>query len=202
MDELKIIIQGYAQKEASGRYNATSATVLVRSRGKLVLVDPGMNPNELKVAFDTENLKIDDIDIVVVSHSHPDHTRNRRLFDKAKFLDLFSLYQTGKDSSGNVYIPETNIEVVHTPGHVDKHFSLLIDTTGGKYAIAGDVFWWEDNEEQKLDVPSLIGHVDPVAKDQAVLQNTRKKLLDMADSIIPGHGRVFPAPEYRKGVLG
>jgi glyoxylase-like metal-dependent hydrolase (beta-lactamase superfamily II) len=195
MDELKIIIQGYAQKEASGRYHATSATVLVRSRGKLVLVDPGMNTNELKAAFDQENINIEDIDIVVVSHSHLDHTRNRRLFDKAKFLDLFSLYQTGKNSSKKVYIPGTAIEVVHTPGHVDKHFSLLIDTAEGKYAIAGDVFWWEGDEEQKTDALSLIEHIDPVAKDQKTLRGTRKKLLDMADFIIPGHGRVFPVPD-------
>jgi glyoxylase-like metal-dependent hydrolase (beta-lactamase superfamily II) len=197
MDELKMIIQGYAQKEASGRYHATSTTVLIRSGGKLVLFDPGMNPNELKAAFDQENLKIEDIDIVVVSHSHLDHTRNRRLFDKAKFLDLFSLYKSAKKSGKKIYIPGTTIEVIHTPGHTDKHFSLLVDTSEGKYAIAGDVFWWEDNEEQKLDTLSLIGHTDPVAKDQAVLQSTRKKLLDMADFIIPGHGRVFPAPEYR-----
>ena len=68
MDEFKIIVQGYAQKKASGRYKATSTTVLVRSQGKLLLVDPGMNPSELKKAFAIENIKIDDIDIVVVSH--------------------------------------------------------------------------------------------------------------------------------------
>ena len=195
MDELKIIVQGYAQKIASGRYKATSTTVLIHSQGKYVLVDPGLNPNELKTVFSGENININDIDFVTATHSHLDHSRNSRLFDKAKFQDLFSIYQSEKNSAERIYIPETSIEVIHTPGHVDKHFSLLVNTAEGKYAIAGDVFWWEDNEEQKVDMLSLIEHTDPVAKDQDVLQNSRKKLLKIADYIIPGHGDVFPVPD-------
>jgi glyoxylase-like metal-dependent hydrolase (beta-lactamase superfamily II) len=195
MNEFKIIIRGYAQKEASGRYKATSTTVLVHSQGKFVLFDPGLHPNELKTAFSMENITIDDIDIVTATHSHLDHSRNRRLFDKAKFQDLFSIYKAEKKTAERIFIPETAIEVIHTPGHVDKHFSLLVDTSSGKYAIAGDVFWWEDGEEQKVDILSLIEHPDPIAKDQNLLQSSRKKLLDMTDFIIPGHGDVFPVPD-------
>lgn len=195
MDEFQVIIQGYAQQEASGRWRATSTTTLIKSGGKLVLVDPGMNPGELKAAFIVADINPDDIDIVVATHSHLDHSRNCRRFDKTKVLDLFSLYKAQKNSLEKIFIPQTNIEVIFTPGHVDKHFALLFDTAGGKYAVAGDVFWWEDDEEQKVDTLSLIEHVDPVAKDQNVLQSNRKKLLDLIDFIIPGHGEVFHVPD-------
>jgi hypothetical protein len=43
MDEVKILIQGHARRKPDGRWDATSATVLVRSAGKFVLIDPGVN---------------------------------------------------------------------------------------------------------------------------------------------------------------
>jgi glyoxylase-like metal-dependent hydrolase (beta-lactamase superfamily II) len=195
MDEFQIIIKGYAQQEATGRWRATSTTTLISSGGKLVLVDPGMNPRELSAAFNAADINPDDIDIVTATHSHLDHSRNCRQFDKAKVLDLFSLYKAHKKTSEKIYIPQTGIKVIFTPGHVDKHFALLFNTAGGRYAIAGDVFWWEDDEVQKTDSISLIEHVDPVAKDQDILQASRKKLLGIADFIIPGHGDIFPVSD-------
>jgi glyoxylase-like metal-dependent hydrolase (beta-lactamase superfamily II) len=191
MDSAKVLVQGYALKEKSGRYKASSAAVLVSSAGKLVLVDPGLYPKELKTALDREQIKIDSIDIVVSSHSHQDHTRNSKLFEKAKVFDPFKQH---KNIPENLVVPGTQVKVIFTPGHVDKHVSFLVDTAEGRCAIAGDVFWWEDTEEQKTDRVSLMEHIDPLAKDLALLQESRKKLLSLADYIIPGHGKVFAVP--------
>jgi len=188
MDSVKILIKGYAQQEPGGRWHATSTTVLVRSNGKNVLIDPGMNPEELQKALYNERLTLEDIDIVVNSHSHMDHTRNSKLFDKSKVLNPFTQYKQIPD---DLVIPGTQIKVVFTPGHVDKHLAFLVNTSEGKCAIAGDVFWWEDDEEQKTDIKSLIEHIDPAGKNQKVLQESRKKLLALGDYIIPGHGETF-----------
>jgi glyoxylase-like metal-dependent hydrolase (beta-lactamase superfamily II) len=45
-----------------------------------------------------------------------------------------------------------NIEILETPGHTLEHLSLLVNTPKGKVVIAGDVFWWTDNEEQIVDI--------------------------------------------------
>jgi glyoxylase-like metal-dependent hydrolase (beta-lactamase superfamily II) len=191
MDNVKVLVQGYALKEKSGRYKASSAAVLVSSASKLVLVDPGLYPKELKTAMDHEQVKIDSIDVVVCSHSHQDHTRNSKLFDKTKVFDPFKQY---KQIPEDLFVPSTQVKVIFTPGHVDKHISFLIDTKEGRCVIAGDVFWWEDTEEQKTDKKALIDHIDPLASDMVLLQESRKKLLSLAVYIIPGHGRVFKAP--------
>jgi glyoxylase-like metal-dependent hydrolase (beta-lactamase superfamily II) len=191
MDSVKVLVRGYAQKEKSGRWNATSTATLVKSQGKNVLIDPGLFPDDIKAALAKENLKLEDIDIVVNSHSHQDHARNARLFNKEKVFNVFFKY---KKIPNDLFIPGTQIRVIFTPGHVDKHVVFLVDTAEGKCLIAGDIFWWADDEEQKTDAKSLIERIDPFAEDQALLQESRKKLLSLADYVIPGHGEVFKVP--------
>jgi len=191
MDTVKVLIQGYAQKLPGGRWNATSTTTLVHSEGKNVIIDPGLFPKDIKAALEKEHLQISEIDWVVSSHSHQDHTRNSKLFGKEKVYNPFLLYKKIPDG---LVIPSKKIKAIFTPGHVDKHIAFLVDTAEGKYAIAGDVFWWEDGEEQKTDYESLLEHLDPVAKNQVLLQESRKKLLSMADYIVPGHGKMFRVP--------
>jgi len=58
-------------------------------------------------------------------------------------------------------------------------------------AIVSDVFWWSDEEEQKTDKESLMNHEDPYVKNKEELMKSRKKVLEIADYIIPGHGKMF-----------
>jgi glyoxylase-like metal-dependent hydrolase (beta-lactamase superfamily II) len=188
MANIDLLIQGYALKEASGRYHASSATVLVRSMGKNVLIDPGLYPKELKAALEQAGLHVNDIDLMLTSHSHQDHVRNARLFDKSRVLDLLKQYRQIPEE---MVVPGTEIKAIFTPGHVEKHVSFLAETAEGKYAIAGDVFWWEDSQEQKTDRASLLDLPDPLAVNMEKLRESRLKLLSLADFIIPGHGEIF-----------
>ncbi len=192
MANVKVLIQGYAKKDPSGKWDATSTTTLVRSEGQNVLIDPGLFPKDIQAALEKENLQINDIDLVVSSHSHQDHSRNAKLFDKARVFNPFAQYKQIPES---LVIPGTKIYVIYTPGHTDKHAAFLVETAEGKCAIAGDVIWWEDDEEQKTDIKSLMEHTDPVAKDPALLRESREKLFAIADYIIPGHGKMFRIPK-------
>lgn len=56
----------------------------------------------------------------------------------------------------------------------------MVNTDIGKIAICGDVLW---NEDGPLD--------DPHASDKKELEESRKKILKLANYIIPGHGPMF-----------
>jgi glyoxylase-like metal-dependent hydrolase (beta-lactamase superfamily II) len=191
MDSVKLLIQGYAKQLPDGRWDATSATVLVKSGGKKVIIDPGEFPETLQIALEKEGLQINDVDYVVCSHSHGDHRKSSKLFPKDRIFDPFKLY---KKIPENLVIPGTDIRVVYTPGHVDNHIAFIVTTPEGRCGIAADVIWWADNEEQKTDSLSLVEHVDSAAKDMVLMMETRRKFFSMADYVIPGHGKVFKVP--------
>lgn len=190
MAEVKILIEGYAREE-DGVWFASPATVLIKNNGLNILVDPGANEGLLLKSLEKEGIKPEDIDIIFLTHYHPDHILNIRLFPGKDIYDNNTIYSGDKsvDYSGN--IPNTSIQVIDTPGHASEHCSLLVRTEKGRIIIAGDVFWWLDSEEQKTDRESLISHEDPYVKNKRELIESRKKILDMADYIIPGHGKMF-----------
>jgi len=192
MAEVKVLIEGYA-KEEEGFELASSTTTLIREGDFKIIVDPGMNRKLLLEALEKENLSKEDINYVVLTHNHLDHILLAGIFENAQILDegaIYSFEGTIKNHEGR--IPGTNIEIISTPGHDQSHSTVLVDTKKfGKVAIAADVFWWADNEEQKTDKESLIGREDPYVKDKKKLIESRKKILEKADYIIPGHGKMF-----------
>jgi glyoxylase-like metal-dependent hydrolase (beta-lactamase superfamily II) len=190
MDEIKVLVQGYIRTISAGRLVASPSTILVRSLQNNLLVDPGANPQLLLESLSREGLKPADIHMVFLTHYHPDHILNIRLFPQHDICDGTTLYRGDEEISYSGTIPKTNVEVVLTPGHTREHVSLLVNTEEGVYAVAGDVFWWEDGQEPRFDEDSLLALPDRFAEDMVVLIESRRKLLREADFIIPGHGRV------------
>lgn len=192
MAEVKILIEGCVKKLKDG-WLASPSTVLIKDRGLTILVDPGSNKELLLKKLLKENLEPNDIDMIFLTHHHLDHTLNIRIFPDCDVL-LDGDKMNGADRifaySGN--IPKTDVKVISTPGHTLEHASLLAETEMGKIVIAGDLFWWLDEEKQRTDYESLMSHKDPGgAKNEKVLQESRKKILEIADWIIPGHGKMF-----------
>lgn len=204
MAEVKVLIEGYA-KEIKGGWLASSTTTLIKpsfalqtkglrkgkKRGKNILVDPGTNRKLLLKKLEKEGLKPEDIDFVFMTHYHPDHNLLTGIFIKAKVLDDEMIYENDKQTNHEGIIPETDIRIIKTPGHEKFHGSLVVLTDKGVVVVAGDVFWWADNEKQKTDKTSLLSHKDPFIKDEEALLESRKKILAIADWVIPGHGRMF-----------
>lgn len=190
MSEVKVLIEGYG-KGSGDNWIVSPSTVLIRDSGLNILVDPGTNKDMLLKALSGEGLEPDDIDLVFITHYHPDHVLNIRLFPDKDVLEGGMIHRGDKEIEFPGNIPKTNIKVIETPGHAHEHTSLLVETEKGKVAVAGDVFWWTDDEEQKTDTESLLKHEDPFVKDRKALMKSRKKLLEIADYIIPGHGKMF-----------
>lgn len=190
MANIKLLVQGYARK-LKGGYIASPAVVLIRTNGLNILVDSGSSKKRLLDALKREKLRPSDIDLIFLTHFHPDHILNIRLFPEAVILDVDTIYRDDKEVLYKKFIPHTDVQVIPTPGHAHEHGALLVETEEGRVAVAGDVFWWHDYDKQKTDYKSLVYRKDPFVKNWKQLVESRKKLLKMADWIIPGHGKIF-----------
>ncbi len=192
MAEVKILVKGYA-KEKDGKEFASSTTTLIRDNNLNIIVDPGMDRKALLKALGKEGLKVEDINFVILTHTHLDHCLLTGIFLNAKILDnsdIFSFDGQIKEHKGRV--PGTEIKIIETPGHDQFHCSVLVETKDlGKVIIAGDVFWWADDEKQETKKEALLKHEDPYVKDKQALIESRKKILDLADYIVPGHGDIY-----------
>jgi glyoxylase-like metal-dependent hydrolase (beta-lactamase superfamily II) len=194
MDEVKVLVEGYAKRIKNG-WVASSTAILVRSSGKTIIVDPGCSRQRLMAALKREKMETGDVDFVLITHSHVDHTMLAGIFENAKVLDCEEIFDGDVQVSHRGTIPSTGLEIIKTPGHTDDHCSLLAKTEKGVCAIAGDVFWWEEGEEQSID----IGKLDAAhPSDMKKLAKNRKMLLERTDWIIPGHGKPFKTGRKRQ----
>lgn len=193
MAEVKVLIEGYA-REIKGGWLASSTTTLIKDGKKKILVDPGTNRELLLKKLKEEGLTLDEIDFVFMTHYHIDHNLLMGIFSKAKVLDDDTIYEGDKEIAHGGFIPGTKVKIIKTPGHEKFHGSLVVPTEKGVVVVAGDVFLWADKEKQKIDRKSLLEHKDPFVKDEKALLESRKKVLKIADWIIPGHGKRFKNP--------
>lgn len=179
MAEVKILLQGYTSDESEG--HSCSTISLIQDKDLNIVVDPGTSSSQevIKDALNKEGLTIDNIDYVFITHSHMDHYRNIGMFPKSKALDYWGIWDSDTCNDYKEHFSK-DIKIIKTPGHSYDSLTFLVKTDLGLIAICGDVFWKKNFPEK-----------DPYAQDLAELEKSRKKLLEIADYIIPGHGEMF-----------
>jgi glyoxylase-like metal-dependent hydrolase (beta-lactamase superfamily II) len=191
MAEVKILIEGYARESKKGFF-ASSSVSLIRENGKNIIVDPGINRPLLLEKMEFEGLSPATIDFVVLTHYHPDHALLASIFENAAILDNTTIFENDRESDHGGVVPGTMVKIISAPGHAHEHCVVLAETEEGRFVIAGDVFWWKDDEKIRMgDIDSLLNRKDPYAKDEKALMESRRKTLEIADYIVPGHGRMF-----------
>jgi glyoxylase-like metal-dependent hydrolase (beta-lactamase superfamily II) len=197
MTKIKVLIEGYV-KEDDGAELASSSVTLLQENGLNIIVDPGMDRPLLLQKLKDEGLTPQKINYVVLTHTHLDHCLLAGIFENAKIVDNDSIYSfEGSISSHEGKVPETDIEIIATPGHDQFHCAVAANTEEfGKVAVVGDVFWWRTGEEQKTNTEALIAHKDPYMKNEEQLARSRKKVLEIADYIVPGHGKMFKVRKF------
>lgn len=182
MLEVKVLVQGYTSADKPGKIERTCPTITLVRDGRLVIVvDPGtlVNRNVLIKALKKEGLSPDDVKTVFLTHSHIDHFVNVGMFPKATIVEYFGSWKndTVKDCPTNL---TKNIQILETPGHSFSGLTLLVKTSIGTIAVCGDVFWKENYPK-----------VDKYADNLKKLKESRKKVLRLADYIVPGHAGMF-----------
>jgi len=190
MAEVKILIEGYARELEEG-WSACSTVALIKSDGKLIISDPGCNREKLLKALSKEGLKPEDVDFVFLTHGHVDHSLLAGIFENAKFVTFENLmYDKDLQLEFEDDVLGQDTKIIRTPGHSAEHISLIVNTDEGKYVIAGDVFWWVDGEKQAADI-NKEDDAHPVELNMKELRESRKKILEIADYVVPGHGGMF-----------
>lgn len=191
MNTVDVLIEGYVRELSESTWEASSTcTLITTTNGKRIIVDPGSNKTLLLTALTKRNLTVPDIDWVFLTHHHLDHAMNVGMFPKAKIIDGEGIYHEDRGEVVPETIPDTDIRIIKTPGHETSHASLVVPTAEGTTVVAGDVFWWMEGEQQVLAVDKM----DPFASDMTNLKESRKKVLELADTVIPGHGKPTKKP--------
>jgi len=201
MVEVKVLVEGEHYKREDGKLRIGSTVSLIKT-DKNILVDAGSFADKGKIleSLKEEGLTPQDIDVVILTHLHLDHVMNVSLFDNARVYCKFKPDYPGQmhniaegvlervDLVGGVEVGD-GVGIISTPGHSSDMISVVVDTDDGKVVIAGDALpneGWIDLEKQPLE--NSVYSVDE-------FNESRKKILDIADYVIPGHGKMF---EVRK----
>lgn len=188
MADVRVLVEGVLGGDK--KLEARSTVTLIVS-DKNIIVDTGSFSDGEKIvdALAEEGLKPEDIDIVVLTHLHIDHTRNTNIFSNAVLYVWHSRSGSRwdvKDSTvENVELDNLEIgkgvRIMLTPGHFPFHVSVVVDTENGVVVIAGDAVSKKENLGRILR---------PQWNDEEYLRS-QKRILEVADYIIPGHGGMF-----------
>src|SRR3989338_3794913 len=177
-----------------------SAVVLLKAEKpgeKNIIADTGSPgyADEILASLKKEGLKPEDIEFVLITHTHMDHVFNTYLFRNAsivrcRVVDYPNHTLTMFKSSDSVKIP--GVAILPTPGHAENHTSYVVKSGGKTYVIAGDAIREERIKTGTFGVPPNQEYID-----------SARKIAEIADVIIPGHGRIIQGKdldELRKAV--
>jgi len=182
--EVNVLIEGFTNADSANRAEdekTACTTTLIKDGDKVIIVDPGvLDDQKIMIdALEKEGLKVDDITHIFLTHSHIDHYRNIGMFPRAKTLEYYGIWDGGRCDDWAENFTE-NIKIIKTPGHNYDSLTFLVTTNDGVIGVVGDV-WWKEGQPD----------FDPYASDQEELNKSREKVLQLADYIIPGHGKMY-----------
>ncbi|MGB9902714.1 MBL fold metallo-hydrolase [Methanothrix sp.] len=184
---MKIVLvkPGSLKRDEAGNilYASSSVTLIISDR--ILVVDTG-SADEQERVFDglrRAGASPDDIEIVVNTHLHEDHTGCNDMFCNA---DLLS-YHTGLREG---CVLAQGVRIMETPGHTLDSISVLCS---GDVVIAGDALPTADNHIK--DLPPRI-HVDRV-----LALRSMHRIAGIARIVVPGHGMPFSIPDGRDAEL-
>jgi glyoxylase-like metal-dependent hydrolase (beta-lactamase superfamily II) len=164
--------------------HVTGTISLILDGDARLIVDPGMVPDRAALVdrLDGHGLQPRDVTHVLLTHHHPDHTINIALFPNADVVDAWAVYRADLwiDHDGDGFQPSAHVRLLATPGHTPQDVSWLVET--GEGVIACTHAWWRADRTPEID---------PYAPDQSVLEMSRRRILELATVVVPGHDRPF-----------
>jgi glyoxylase-like metal-dependent hydrolase (beta-lactamase superfamily II) len=181
MTTVHLLHAGYIRDDGA---RVASSVSLVRDGDALIIVDPGLVADRALILDPLVALGVrpEAVTHAFLSHHHPDHTVNVALFENAEIVDFWARYRGDNwlDHDGDGYLLSPHAQLWLTPGHTQEDATLVVEADDVVYAFTH--CWWRSDRTPV---------VDPYAPDQAVLEQSRARILQVADVVIPGHGEGF-----------
>lgn len=180
-----LVKPGSLKRDEAGNILYASSSVTLILSDRVLVVDTG-SADERDMVFDglrRAGASPDDIEIVVNTHLHEDHTGSNDLFRNADVLSYYTGLREG-------CVLAQGVRVIETPGHTLDSISVLCS---GDIVIAGDALPTADNYIK--DLPPRI-HVD-----RALAMKSMHRIAGIAKIVVPGHGMPFSIPDGRDVVL-
>lgn len=177
---------------------------------------------EICAALEKAGVLPEEINIVILTHLHWDHCSNNHEFPKARFYlqkaelafawKPLPIYMNSYEHLGNGiqpcwypyinqyetisgdYVLRDGIQILSLPGHSPGSQGVLVNTTGGKYLIAGDcVPLYECWEKGSYGYPLPGG----IFTNLFETYESYEKIACTSNYILPGHDyRVFDYKVY------
>ncbi|XP_044742912.1 metallo-beta-lactamase domain-containing protein 1 [Chrysoperla carnea] len=202
MASIHILADGYS-RILEGKMEANCSCVLVKGEDNIIVdTMTAWDGHYILQALRKCNLTTDDINWVVCTHGHSDHTGNNNLFLKAKHIVGFSLNQKNvfletELLKGNEFVINKHVRVLPTPGHTLTDVSVLVTTPDKNIvAISGDLF----EKEEDINDPSIWREIAGSEAPELQIIN-RSKIAEIASFIIPGHGPYFKVTDEMRSKL-
>ncbi len=156
--------------------DARSSVVLIVSGSAKLVVDTGLAGEEKAILENLAMRGLDpvEVDLVVNTHSHPDHCGNNHLFGRAEILS------PENTEDGEAIAP--GVWILGTPGHTLQSISIVCESDR-VVVMAGDALPTRSNY-LKWVPPKL--HVDG-----ELARKSMTMIVDLADVVVPGHDKPF-----------
>lgn len=142
-----------------------STVYLIKLQDQNILIDTSSKENERELIGDLIqlNLKPEKINIIILTHSHWDHTGNNDLFKNAKIITNENLNELPKE-----------LEPIKTPGHTQDSFCIIYEDI----LFSGDTIFHEGGRG-RTDLPG--------GNEQQILESIEKLKQINYKILCPGH---------------
>ncbi len=143
-----------------------SCIYLIKIKNQYILVDTSSKENKKELVKDLQELKTkpEEINVVLLTHNHWDHTGNLELFTKAKVYDANNIKK----------MPIKEIKIIKTPGHSKDSLCFLYEDI----LFSGDTIFYNGGRG-RTDLPG--------GSEPAILESIEKLKKIKYKILCPGH---------------
>jgi len=193
--EFNLLFLGQHESETHDRFytinkHTSSVGLLTDRKQNYILFDTGSVSFQevLLEKLDNLGVKPEQINHILITHSHLDHCGNLALFKNAK-VHISACYMDSQTAETVLYkdmhekpIP-LGVEVFPSRGHTFDHVSYFFEVDGQRYCFAGDAIRENHFTEGVPDYISL--------ERRLMYLDSARHLFESSDVLIPGHFNII-----------